>query len=130
MFNPCCELGGKLNKVAVITLKAVDLECRRVGGGQTTLQTMSNRHIVKTYKYFKTEDWEYVESKSKNKAWRVARSSEQAKNIRSMQYDFLDKVKVSEALANQEKFFKMLRKSFWRSTKYIGVQLVLMICTS
>ena len=89
----------------------LDLEFRRVGGGQTTLQTMSNRHIVKTNKNFNTEDWKNMESKLKNKAWKDARSSEQAKIVRSMQSDFLDKVKASEALANQEKIKKKLRKN-------------------
>ena len=89
----------------------LDLECRRVGGGNTTLQTMSQRHIVKTNKYFNTEDWKNMETDLKNKAWKQARSSDQAKIVRSMQKDFLDKVKASEALANQEKIRRKLMKN-------------------
>ena len=89
----------------------LDLECRRVGGGQTTLQTMSNRHIVKTNQYFSSEDWKHMEAELKNRAWKDARSSSQAKIVRSMQKEFLDKVKSAEALANQEKIRKKLKKN-------------------
>ena len=88
----------------------LDLECRR-GGGQTTLQTMSNRHMVKSNKFFNTEDWTQMESEVKNKAWKEARSGEQAKIVKSMQKEFLDKVKASEALATQEKINKKIRKT-------------------
>ena len=89
----------------------LDLECRRVGGGQTTLQTMSNRHIVKTNQYISSEDWKHMEAELKNRAWKDARSSSQAKIVRSMQKEFLDKVKSAEALANQEKIRKKLKKN-------------------
>ena len=88
----------------------LDLECRR-GSGQTTLQTMSNRNMVKTNQYFNTEAWKQMEKELKNKAWNDARSSEQAKIVRAMQKQFLDKVKASEAVANQEKINKKIKKT-------------------
>ena len=52
-----------------------------------------------------------MEKELKNKAWNDARSSEQAKIVRAMQKQFLDKVKASEAVANQEKINKKIKKT-------------------
>lgn len=89
----------------------LDLEYRRVGGGQTTLQKTSNRHIVKTNQYFSSEDWNHMEAELKNRAWKDARSSSKATIVRSMQKEFLDKVKSAEALSNPEKIRKKLKKN-------------------
>ena len=67
----------------------LDLECRR-GGGQTTLQTMYNRHIV----FFNTEKWKQMKTDVKNKAWKKARSGEQANVVKSMQKEFLELLKL------------------------------------
>ena len=74
----------------------LDLECKR-GSGQTTLQTMSNRHLVKTNRYFDSPDWEKMAPELKGKAWKEARSGEHAVIVRNMQKQFLDKVKASES---------------------------------
>ena len=88
----------------------LDLECKR-GSGQTTLQTMSNRHMVKTNQYFNSEDWKNMEPELKTKAWKDARSGDQSKIVKKMQKQFLDKVKASESLANQERIRKKSRKN-------------------
>ena len=88
----------------------LDLECKR-GSGQTTLQTMSNRHMVMINRYFESEHWKKMAPELKNKAWKEARSGEQAKIVKDMKKDFLDKVKASESLANQERIKKKQRKN-------------------
>ena len=72
---------------------------------------MSNRHLVKTNKYFSSENWKNMEGHLRKKAWKDARSSLQAKIVRSMQKEFMDKVKASEAVASQEKIKRKLRKN-------------------
>ena len=52
------------------------------GWGATTLQIMSNRHMVKSNKFFNTEEWKQMETEVKNKAWKIARSGEQAKVVK------------------------------------------------
>ena len=88
----------------------LDLECRR-GSGQTTLQTMSNRHLVKTNDYFNSEEWKQMAPELRSKSWKDARSGEQAKIVRKMQQEFLNKVKASESLANLEKIKKKAKKN-------------------
>ena len=79
-----------------------DLECKR-GSGQTTLNTMSNRNMIKTNQYFSTEEWVKLAPELKRKAWKDARSGEQALVVKDMKKQFLDKVKASERLANKER---------------------------
>lgn len=88
----------------------LDLECRR-GSGQTTLQTMSNRNMVKTNQYFNTEEWKQLSPELRAKSWKDARSGEAAKIVRSMQQDFLNKVKAAESLARQAKISKKAKKN-------------------
>ena len=83
----------------------LDLECRR-GSGQTTPHTMSNRHMIKTNQYFDTEEWKKLAPELKAKAWKDARCGEQAKIVKIMQKEFMDKVKASDALVTQEKINK------------------------
>ena len=52
-----------------------------------------------------------MEGHLRKKAWKDARSSLQAKIVRSMQKEFMDKVKASEAVASQEKIKRKLRKN-------------------
>ena len=88
----------------------LDLECRR-GSGQTTLQTMSSRHLVKTNKYFDTDEWKQLSTELKAKCWKDARSGQQAKIVKEMQKEFINKVKAAEALSNQEKIRKKSKKN-------------------
>ena len=67
--------------------------------------------MVKINRYFESEDWKKMAPELKNKAWKEARSGEQAKIVKDMKKDFLDKVKASESLANQERIKKKQRKN-------------------
>ena len=72
---------------------------------------MSNRHLIKTNQYFDTDEWKKLAPELKAKAWKDARCGEQAKIVKSMQKEFMDKVRSSGALATQEKIRKKSRKN-------------------
>ena len=72
----------------------LDLECRR-GSGQTKLQTMSDRHMVKGNRYFDTEQWMLMSSELKNKEWKQARNSKESKVVKEMKREFMEKVKAA-----------------------------------
>ena len=88
----------------------LDLECRR-GSGQTKLQTMSDRHIVKGNNYFDTDEWKSMCPELKAKEWKYARSSREAKIVQNMKQEFIEKVKSAESLANKEKIRKKQLKN-------------------
>ena len=88
----------------------LDLECRR-GSGQTKLQTMSNRHMVKGNKYFETENWKQMSAQLKSKEWKAARGSKESKIVREMKNEFIAKVKAAEKIATVEKRKKKQKKT-------------------
>ena len=88
----------------------LDLECRR-GAGQTMLQTMSDRHMVKGNNYFETDEWKTLAPELKAKEWKFARSSKEALIVKNMKREFIDKVKSAESLANKEKIRKKQLKN-------------------
>ena len=83
----------------------LDMECRR-GSGQTKLETMSNRHMVKGNKYFESEQWNEMTSELKAKEWNFSRNSQEAKIVKEMRNKFLNKVKNAEKLAGSAKIKK------------------------
>ena len=88
----------------------LDLECRR-GSGQTKLQTMSDRHIVKANKYFESDQWKNLSSELKQEQWDFAKHSEQAKIVKQMQKEFFDKVASADKLGSKEKMLKKQKKN-------------------
>ena len=64
---------------------------------------MSDRPMVKGNKYFETEQWKLLSSELKRKEWKTARSSKEAKIVRDMKKEFMEKVKAAENLASKEK---------------------------
>ena len=66
---------------------------------------------MKTNKFFSSKDWETMEAHLKRKAWKEARSGSKARIVRDLQREFMEKVKASEAVANQEKIRRKLRKN-------------------
>ena len=81
------ELAPLTNSGCESNFSQLDLECRR-GSGQTTLQTMSNRHMVKTNQFFDSEQWKQLAPELKAKSWKEARSGEQAKIVKGLQEEF------------------------------------------
>ena len=72
------------NSGAESNFAQLDLECRR-GSGQTKLKTMSDRHVVKSNKYFESDQWKKLSPELKQKEWDFARNSEKAKIVKDMQ---------------------------------------------
>ena len=104
------ELAPLTNSGCESNFSQLDLECRR-GSGQTTLQTMSNRHLVKTNQYFDSEEWKQLAPELKVKCWKEARSGEQAKIVKGMQEEFLKKVRAAESLARIHKIKQKIKKN-------------------
>ena len=88
----------------------LDLECRR-GSGQTKLETMSDRHMVKGNRYFDTDQWKQMPAELKQKQWKSSRSSKEAKIVKYMKKEFLEKVKDAESIANKERIRKKQKKN-------------------
>ena len=88
----------------------LDLECRR-GSGQTKLETMSARHMIKGNKYFETEQWKSMSPELKSKEWNFARSSKEALIVKNMRKEFMAKVKAAESLSSNEKIKKKQKKN-------------------
>ena len=97
----------------------LDQDCRR-SGGQTKLETLSNRHITKMNKYFESEEWSDLSSELKTKKWKDARSGEASKKVLKMKKDFFAKVEASKNLANEEKKKKKQMKNL-RTIKLLAV---------
>ena len=88
----------------------LDLECRR-GSGQTKLQTMSDRHMVKGNRYFDTDQWKDMPAELKQMQWKSSRSSKEAKIVKDIKNEFLEKVKAAESLSRKEKIRKKQKKN-------------------
>ena len=104
------DLAPLTNSGSESNFSQLDLECRR-GSGQTKLETMSNRHMVKGNKYFESDHWKEMSPELKEKEWNYARGSPQAKIVRDMKNEFLAKVKAAEKMIISEKIKKKQRKN-------------------
>ena len=69
------DLAPLTNSGSESNFSQLDLECRR-GSGQTKLETMSNRHMVKGNKYFESDHWKEMSPELKEKEWNYARKAE------------------------------------------------------
>ena len=98
------------NSGAESNFAQLDLECRR-GSGQTKLKTMSDRHVVKSNKYFESDQWKKLSPELKQKEWDFARNSEKAKIVKDMQKDFFAKVAAADKIATKEKAIKKQKKN-------------------
>ena len=87
----------------------LDMLCRR--GGQTKLETMSSRHMVKSNKFFESDNWKQLTSELKSKEWNISRNSKGAKIVKEMKNEFMNKVKNAEKLAGSEKIKKKQKKN-------------------
>ena len=67
--------------------------------------------MVKTNTFFETEEWNQLEPELRARCWKQARSGEHAKIVRSMQEEFLKKVKAAETLARAAKIQQKVKKN-------------------
>ena len=56
----------------------------RKSGNSTSLETISNKHIVKRNKLFEKERWKSLSDKEKRRKWKWAKNSPQAKCVMAM----------------------------------------------
>ena len=61
-------------------------------GGNSNLETFSQRHVIAKNKYLESENWVKMSEKEKRATFRRARSSPQAKLVNEMAKDWLKKV--------------------------------------
>ena len=90
----------------------------KVSGGTTTIQTLSNKTVVKTNKYLEHKDLLDLSPGEKALAWRIARTGEDAMQVRALLRDFTSTVAMGrEAMVDKRK--KAKRKKALRLVKLI-----------
>jgi hypothetical protein len=72
-------------------------------GGSTRLETTGNQHLISENKLFQRNGWKIKSENEKKKKWSWARNSDEAKQARQLQDNFLKKVVAAKALALKEK---------------------------
>lgn len=80
-------------------------------GGNSNLETFSQRHVIAKNKYLVSENWMKMSEKEKRSKFRWARSSPQAKLVNEMAKDWLKKVEDSGKDAIQKKSLKKKKKN-------------------
>ena len=80
----------------------LDNVCKTTSGN-TTLNTLSNRHIISRNKLFSHEKWKNLETEQKNQKWKWAMSSREVKRANRILHNFITKVKSAEKASIVEK---------------------------
>ena len=112
-FAPLTNLGCE-SEVAALDVRL------KVSGGTTTIQTLSNKTVVKTNKYLEHKDLLDLSPGEKALAWRIARTGEDAMQVRALLRDFTSTVAMGrEAMVDKRK--KAKRKKALRLVKLIEV---------
>jgi hypothetical protein len=76
----------------------------KVPGGTTTIQTLSNKTVVKTNKYLEHKDLSDLSPGERALAWRIARTGEDAMQVRALLMDFTSTVAMArEAMVDKRK---------------------------
>ena len=81
---------------------ALDNKLRRLGGS-TTLQIISNKHIIRTNKLFSKERWAQLPDQEKRKKWSWVRGSKEARRMKEMEKEFYDRISAAEKLSIKAK---------------------------
>lgn len=71
----------------------LDNDIRKLGGS-TSLQTISDKHVIARNKLYLKDRWIELSEKEKSAKWKWARNSEQAKAVKKLENEFLDKIKA------------------------------------
>ena len=71
-------------------------------GGSTSISTLSKKNVVATNRLLVTE-FNNLSGSEKKKEWAWARNSKEAKDVRAMQKDFLEKIKTTKTIAIMHK---------------------------
>jgi len=83
----------------------------KVSGGSTSVQTLSEKSIVKHNEYFSNPDFDGLSSQSKLALWRFGRSGDTAKAVRSMYNDWHNQVCQAKVLAEDQRKTMKRRKA-------------------
>ena len=110
-FAPLTNLGCE-SEVAALDVRL------KVSGGTTTIQTLSNKTVVKTNKYLEHKDLLDLSPGERALAWRIARTGEDAMQVRALLMDFTSTVAMArEAMVDKRK--KAKRKKALRLVNLI-----------
>lgn len=110
-FAPLTNLGCE-SEVAALDVRL------KVSGGTTTIQTLSNKTVVKTNKFLEHKDLLDLSPGERALVWRVARTGDDAKLVRALLTDFTSTVAMAhEAMVDKRKTAK--RKKALRLVKLI-----------
>ena len=96
-FKESKEATNKRSKAVLTNLGAesefatLDNDLRKVGGS-TSLNTISNKHVIAKNELFKKERWITLSQKEKEAKWNWAKNSEQAKLIKIKEEEFWSKI--------------------------------------
>ena len=97
----------------------LDNDIKRVGG-TVSIQTLSNRHLVDSNKLFSSDKWKILTPAEQRLNFHWSRSSKQAKKVREIGKEYLEKVQVAERLSLKAKA-EAKQKKLRRSMKLLDV---------
>ena len=95
----------------------LDNDIKRVGG-TVSMQTLSNRHMVDSNKLFSSDKWKELTPAEQRLKFHWSRSSKQAKRVKEIGKEYLEKVKVAERLSLRAKA-EAKQKKLRRSLKFL-----------
>ena len=95
----------------------LDNEIERVGG-TVSIQTLSNRHLVASNKLFISEKWRSLTPAEQRLKFHWSRSSHQAKKVRTIGKEYMEKVKAAEKVSLKVKA-EAKQKKLKRSLKLL-----------
>ena len=111
-FAPLTNLGCE-SEVAALDVRL------KVSGGTTSIQTLSNKTVVKTNKYLDHKDLLGLSPGERKLVWRAARTGDDALQVHALLRDFTAKVGLArEAMVDRRKGAK--KKKALRLVKLIG----------
>ena len=71
----------------------------RISGGTTSVQSLARKNVVATNAYLVNSEYLDMDIEGKRKCWKWARGSNQVKEVKTMEADFLATVKQAKQLA-------------------------------
>ena len=80
-------------------------------GGSTSLEKLSDMHMVKKNKFFESTEWHDLSDQDKKLRWREARSGKKCKDIKKIGEEFLKKVEGTKAMAAESRKIKKMKKN-------------------
>ena len=95
----------------------LDNAIKRVGG-TVAITTLSNRHLVASNKLFSSEKWRSMTPAEQRLKFHWSRSSQQAKQVRTIGKEYMEKVKAAEKVALKVKA-EAKQKKLKRSLKLL-----------